>query len=64
MVVDRSGGKPGFDVFSESELRGFYTDQPEGWADRVIDAIIADGHYDDGDEDFLILFFDADALPH
>jgi hypothetical protein len=62
MVVDRSGGKPGFDVFTEAEFRAFHADLPE-WVDRVIDGIILDGHYDEGDDDYLILFFDADALP-
>lgn len=67
LVVDRSGGnarhgQPGFDLFTEAEFRSFHEDLPE-WVDRVLDAIDDHGHYEEGDEDYLILFFDANALP-
>jgi hypothetical protein len=66
MVVDRSGGAPfgapTFDLFTEAEFRSFHADLPE-WVERVIDGIIADGHFEEGDDDYLILFFDATALP-
>lgn len=65
MVVDRSGGAPFgvpvFDLFSEAEFRSFHDHLPE-WVERVIDAIEDSGHYEEGDEDYLILFFDATAL--
>lgn len=67
MVVDRFGGAPfgipAFDLFSEAEFRASHDHLPE-WVDRVIDGIIADGYYEEGDKDYLILFFDATALPH
>lgn len=66
MVVDRAGGAPfgapTFDLFTEAEFRSFHDHLPE-WVDRVIDAIDDHGHYEEGDEDYLILFFDATALP-
>ena len=67
MVVDRFGGAPFgtpvFDLFTEAEFRASHDHLPE-WVDRVIDGIIADGYYEEGDKDYLILFFDATALPH
>lgn len=66
MVVDRSGGAPFgtpvFDLFTEAELRSAHDHLPE-WVERVIDGIIFDGYHEEGDDDCLILFFDADALP-
>jgi hypothetical protein len=67
LVVDRLGGAPFgvpvIDLFSEAEFRASHDHLPE-WVDRVIDGIIADGYYEEGDKDYLILFFDATALPH
>jgi hypothetical protein len=66
MVVDRFGGAPfgapAFDLFTEAEFRASHDHLPE-WVDRVIDGIIADGYYEEGDKDYLILFFDTTALP-
>jgi hypothetical protein len=65
MVVDRTGGAPFgvpvFDLFSEAEFRSFH-DHVEDWVERVIDAIEDAGYYEEGDEEYLILFFDATAL--
>jgi hypothetical protein len=66
LVVDRKGGAPFgvpvFDLFTEAEFRAFHDHLPE-WVERVIDGIIADGYFEEGDDDYLILFFDAAALP-
>jgi hypothetical protein len=62
LVVDRAGGKPVFDLFTAAELRAHYADL-EDWVGRVIDAVALEGHHEEGDEDFLILFFDATDLP-
>lgn len=64
IVIERAGGRPEIGVFTEPELERFYEgDAPAGWLSRVVDGIVARGHYDDSDEDFLVLFIDAAALP-
>jgi hypothetical protein len=64
LVADRVGGAVNIDIFTEAEFRAFYADGLVDWVDRVIEAVAGGfGHYEEGDEDYLILFFDANALP-
>lgn len=64
LVADRVGGAVSVDIFTEAEFRAFYDDGLVDWIDRVIEAVAGGfGHYEESDEEYLILFFDAGILP-
>lgn len=60
LVVDRVGGALSVDVFTEPELYIHYGDK--ALTARVIKAITEFGHFEDADEEYLVLFFDAIEL--
>ena len=57
LVVDRVGGSLSVDVFTEPELYIHYGDK--ALTVRVINAITDFGHFEEADEEYLLLFFDA-----
>jgi len=59
LVVDRVGGAVSADAFTVAELKQHFRDAAEDYADGIIDAITTFGHFEESDEEYLILFFDA-----
>jgi hypothetical protein len=62
MVVDRVGGAVSADAFTVAELKEHFRDAAEDYADGIVDAITSFGHFEESDEEYLILFVDAIEL--
>ena len=62
MVVDRVGGAVNADAFTVAELKEYFRDAAEDYADGIVEAITTFGHFEESDEEYLILFVDAVEL--